>query len=359
MLFQRITDQMDYRFWVGLNFLRERIFWGHKTEVIYYVVDDPFWAQANRLEQFRKYLREFRLKLISTKMFCALWNRDRLRKRPVYFGSWRIVHHILAQEVCSFSPRDFDYFMASVTSHQYIGSGLNVSSAIPARSDPDQVFSDAIEILRRFRVITVNSNILYGLLSPHISGLIYAPNGVDSTYFHPRSGYEYDRQNIRIGWVGKIRAAKNYETLLEIQRQLDGEGFEFNIISIPKGSPKNYLLSKSDMRCFYHGIDYYLVVSWHEGTPNPALEAAACGIPVVTTSVGNMPELIEHGVNGFFIEPRVDDVVEQVKNLQDIEPSDYLSLSSNIRERIVADWTWEKNIENYRRAFKKLVKSKE
>jgi len=247
--------------------------------------------------------------------------------------------------------------MASVTSHQNIGGGLNVSAAIPAGSDPDQVFDNAVEILRRFRVLTVNSNILFQLLSPSIPGLVYVPNGVDTSNYSPPPQHHYDQRNIRIGWIGKKRAAKNYQMLLEIQRQLDEQGFEFKIITIPKGSPRRNLLSKSEMMSFYHRIDYYLCVSWHEGTPNPALEAAACGIPVMTTPVGNMPELIEHGVNGFIVEPRGDDVVEQLRNLQDIEPSDYLSMSSSIRERIVADWTWENNIENYRQAFIKLVKS--
>ncbi|MEO8601389.1 MAG: glycosyltransferase [bacterium] len=40
-----------------------------------------------------------------------------------------------------------------------------------------------------------------------------------------------------------------------------------------------------------------------EGTPNPALEAAACGCTVVSTPVGTLPELIRDAANGYLVEP--------------------------------------------------------
>lgn len=57
-----------------------------------------------------------------------------------------------------------------------------------------------------------------------------------------------------------------------------------------------------EMRDFYHSLDVYVCASRSEGAPNPCLEAAACGIPLVTTRVGSMPELIQDGVNGPFVE---------------------------------------------------------
>ncbi|MGC3978518.1 MAG: glycosyltransferase family 4 protein [Paludibacteraceae bacterium] len=47
----------------------------------------------------------------------------------------------------------------------------------------------------------------------------------------------------------------------------------------------------------------YCLPSWGEGFPMGVLDAMAYGIPVVTTPVGGIPDLIEDGVNGFIFDP--------------------------------------------------------
>jgi glycosyltransferase involved in cell wall biosynthesis len=43
--------------------------------------------------------------------------------------------------------------------------------------------------------------------------------------------------------------------------------------------------------------------AWMEGLGVSLLEAAACGVPIVASRAGGMPEIVQDGVNGFLIEP--------------------------------------------------------
>jgi glycosyltransferase involved in cell wall biosynthesis len=47
----------------------------------------------------------------------------------------------------------------------------------------------------------------------------------------------------------------------------------------------------------------FLLPSWQESFGLAALEAMACGVPVVASSVGGLPEVVEDGVSGFLRAP--------------------------------------------------------
>jgi len=64
---------------------------------------------------------------------------------------------------------------------------------------------------------------------------------------------------------------------------------------------------------FFRGLDVYLCMSDHEGLPTPGIEAAACGIPVISTRVGVMTEIIQNGGTGWLIEQDVDEAAARLR----------------------------------------------
>jgi glycosyltransferase involved in cell wall biosynthesis len=319
---------------------------------ILYVMDDPDWVQGRRHSELQRRIPQVELAPLTTRAFARRWRVGLNRRRPFYLASWRQVKALRAQGV-RLGPNELERAMTSVTSHYEIGGGLNASAALRDGADPDSTFASAVATLRGFAVVTVNSSVLRDLLGPQVPRLVYAPNGVDADFYRPPDRRAYDPERPRIGWAGKFKRAKNVEVLQAAAAALEAEGFRFEIVG--GGKSEEPALDAAGMRAFYERIDWYLCTSWHEGTPNPALEAAACGVPPVTTRVGNMVDLVRDGENGFFVEPTVESVVDRLRALRGLDPSEHARLGNRVRAAIEADWTWERNIAPYREAFQQLA----
>jgi len=66
-----------------------------------------------------------------------------------------------------------------------------------------------------------------------------------------------------------------------------------------------FLLGKQDRVYDWLGLaDLFLLPSDNEAFGLAALEAMACEVPVIGTAAGGMPEVVEHGVDGYLVEPR-------------------------------------------------------
>ena len=74
------------------------------------------------------------------------------------------------------------------------------------------------------------------------------------------------------------------------------------------GIPYVHLTARSrpELARAYHALDVYLVTSRQEGGPKAALEATAAGVPLVTTRVGQVPEIVEDGRTALVVD--VEDV---------------------------------------------------
>ncbi|MFI6788169.1 glycosyltransferase [Nonomuraea sp. NPDC050383] len=77
--------------------------------------------------------------------------------------------------------------------------------------------------------------------------------------------------------------------------------------------------------------DLLVLSSAYEGLPVVIMEALAAGVPVVSTSVGGVPELIEHGRNGYLTRPgHAGDLTEAI--LRAMRPDEHARLREGARE---------------------------
>lgn len=65
-----------------------------------------------------------------------------------------------------------------------------------------------------------------------------------------------------------------------------------------------FMGEQKDVSSLLVQLNMLVLCSTSEGLPNSVLEAQAVGLPVVVTSVGGLPEIVEHGVTGLVVPPR-------------------------------------------------------
>lgn len=61
--------------------------------------------------------------------------------------------------------------------------------------------------------------------------------------------------------------------------------------------------------------DAYVLPSYNEGLPVSILESMSYHLPIISTNVGGIPEIVKDGVNGFIIEPGNKKMKKAIDNL--------------------------------------------
>ncbi len=101
------------------------------------------------------------------------------------------------------------------------------------------------------------------------------------------------------------------------------------------------------VRSYLQQADAFLLSSLSEGIANAALEAMACGIPVVTSDCGGMREAITHGVEGFVTPLRQPEAMAQALQRLWQDPELRRQMGEHGRARVLADFNLEKQVSQF------------
>ncbi len=104
-----------------------------------------------------------------------------------------------------------------------------------------------------------------------------------------------------------------------------------------------------------NAADLFLIPSQSESFGLAALEAMACGVPVISSSVGGLPELVRHNETGYIAE--IGDIDRMAKYAIDLLTNDrkYQLFSSNARDRAVSMFDKSKVVPQYEEYYKKIL----
>jgi glycosyltransferase involved in cell wall biosynthesis len=161
------------------------------------------------------------------------------------------------------------------------------------------------------------------ILDPAVISSRVVHNGVDTAVFRPME-QQGARRALKLpedAWVALFVAHgarqnkyKDLGTIREVFRKFASMPGVANFVMICLGGAGeeerqagsslrfvDYVASSEDVRRYYSAADVYLHAARLDNFPNSILEALACGIPVVATAVGGIPEQVDEGITGFLV----------------------------------------------------------
>ncbi|MBA3505675.1 MAG: glycosyltransferase family 4 protein [Betaproteobacteria bacterium] len=161
-----------------------------------------------------------------------------------------------------------------------------------------------------------------------------------------------------VGYIGRLAPEKGPDLFLRMARLLATDPRDVHFVLIGDG-PMRQTLEKmagelaitnrvhftgvrDDVDALLPSLVLTVLSSHAEGMPLALMEAMAAGLPVVATSVGGVPELVEHRYSGYLVSP--DDpraLADAVKELLDNEP---LRLRMGAAARVRARDHWPQSL---------------
>ncbi|HKU75372.1 MAG TPA: glycosyltransferase [Pyrinomonadaceae bacterium] len=216
----------------------------------------------------------------------------------------------------------------------------------------DERREPGLAVIRDFASgVFIHNLLLYRQYQPLLQlPTFYTPNGVDTTFYSPATT-KATSPLLRIGWAGSLtNMGPGYRGYHEF---IAPAAAAVERVELLTAAREDEWRGPEEMREFYRSLDVYVCASRNEGTPNPCLEAAACGVPLLTTRVGNMPELVRDGVNGFFVERDVDDIARKIRTLRD--DSDLRRAMSKQIQQDIQAWDWSLRSRAYRQMFEEML----
>ena len=310
-----------------------------------------FWKKTGYLKNFKKRLFFFFHRLL-----------------PIIGHDFDIIHFHWNSAAIDYLPF-YELFNAGIII-SCRGAQVNIAPHNPQRSD---IVAGLRKTFEKADLIHCVSDAI--MQEAHQYGLKQAKArviraGIDIDFFHPPEKKEVTGKGpVQIITVGSLIWRKGYEYALPaIRRLIDGgHNIIFKIICSGQaeklsrmrvlftiddlGLDKSVELilgaSPEEVRQRLWESDIFLLSSLSEGISNAALEAMACGLPVVTTDCGGMREAVTDGTEGLVAEVR--DTQALAKALERLikEPKLRQEMGQAGRERIVRDFTLKRQVEQF------------
>jgi len=109
---------------------------------------------------------------------------------------------------------------------------------------------------------------------------------------------------------------------------------------------------------YVKAYDIFALSSMKEGFPWAVLEAMAAGLPIVSTKVGAVPDIIEDGVSGRLVDPGQSSQLAEKIQAYINAPESMPTFGAAARARVEERFTLKKLLDNYKHVFECILQKR-
>lgn len=217
---------------------------------------------------------------------------------------------------------------------------------------------------------------------PEIGQIQITPFGVDLQHFSP-DPCQRDPDLVTIGTVKGLHPVYGTDILVhsfaELRRRLSASdpdlGSRLRLLLVGRGTHRRQietlvrelgltgvtrmpgLIPHSDVPTYLNRLDVYVTASRSESFGVAVLEASACGIPVVVTNVGGLPEVVEDGKTGFIVPPEDPTAIADAVETLVRNPELRRQMGQAGREMVARRYDWNDSVRIMEDVYAKVLAS--
>jgi glycosyltransferase involved in cell wall biosynthesis len=202
----------------------------------------------------------------------------------------------------------------------------------------------------------------FGLMPPGLE-IGKLPNKKDSQEF-----YGLSQQAIQCAFIGRVTQIKRPDRFLDMVSEIKERGIAIEFFMAGDGElletcrkritheglPVKVLGWQSNIEQVLSAADVVVLTSDNEGTPLSLIQAGMAMLPVVTTRVGSVPEVVLDGVTGIITNldvQEIADALEKLANSAELRAQ----MGASAQEFTLANFGVERLVNDHEELYKKLI----
>jgi glycosyltransferase involved in cell wall biosynthesis len=186
-----------------------------------------------------------------------------------------------------------------------------------------------------------------------------------------RSALNLPANNLQCAFIGRVTQIKRPDRFLDVVSEIKKRGVKLDFSIAGDGEllemcrerikqenlPVTILGWQSDIERVLSSADMVVLTSDNEGTPLSLIQAGMAGLPVVTTNVGSVPEVVLDGLTGIVTRLDVQEIADALEKLAN---DDVLRTKLGVaaQEFTLSNFGVKRLVHDHEELYKKLLTSR-